>query len=58
MTQEIVFGLVRHILTTGGGVLVAKGMTTDAGVEAAAGAVVALAGFIWSIIHKTQTPAK
>ena len=45
-------GIVRHVLTTVGGIFVAKGYIDDTGVEALAGGIVAIAGVVWSIIEK------
>lgn len=49
--QEVA-GLVRHILTTVGGVLVANGHVTGSDWELVAGAAGTLAGFGWSIMAK------
>ena len=57
-TQDTVLnGIVRHILTAGGGVLVSKGVITDGMLEVAIGAVVALAGVIWSALAKDKVAA-
>lgn len=57
MNTEVILGIVRHILTVGGGALITKGLTDQAGIEAAVGAIITLAGFVWSILHKKQAPA-
>lgn len=54
MNQDILLGIARHILTALGGVLVTKGLADAPGVEAAVGALIALAGFVWSVIAKTR----
>jgi hypothetical protein len=54
MNKETVLGVVRHILTFGGGALVVKGYTDEAGLEEAVGAIVALIGFAWSIKIKIK----
>lgn len=58
MNNEIVFGLVRHLLTTTGGALVTKGLLTAPALDTGAGAVITLAGLIWSVFakKKNQTP--
>lgn len=56
--REIVLGVVRHILTAGGGVLVARGVATSSEVEAAAGAAVVLIGFVWSVLQKVKAAEK
>jgi hypothetical protein len=54
-TQDTVLnGIVRHLLTAGGGVLVSKGMMTDGMLETAIGAVIAIAGVIWSALAKKK----
>jgi hypothetical protein len=50
--NEIVFSLMRHGLTAFGGTLVSKGLTTSDDVSTAAGAIVTLAGVVWSIVSK------
>jgi hypothetical protein len=54
MKQDIILGLVRHILTALGGILVTKGLADAAGLESAIGALVTLAGFVWSVVAKTK----
>ena len=50
MNRERILGIIRHVLTTFGGSLVTKG-TIDAGqLELAAGAVITLAGILWSVL--------
>lgn len=55
MQTEIILGILRHVLTTSGGILVARGYTDNATVEAVAGAVITIAGAVWSIYHKVQS---
>jgi hypothetical protein len=52
MKKEQVLGIVRHILTFAGGVLVAKGIATEALSQELIGAVITLIGGIWSIVAK------
>ena len=54
MTPDDIQGLVRHLLTTLGGGLVANGYMTNADLQTAIGAVIALAGFAWSLYQKSQ----
>lgn len=56
MGKDVILGLARHILTTFGGLLAAKGYFDATEMEIAVGAVVALAGFVWSIIDKKKAP--
>lgn len=52
MTGASFLGLLRHVLTFGGGFVVANGWM-DAGVlEQASGAILALAGLAWSFYDK------
>jgi hypothetical protein len=52
MNQSVILGIVRHVLTTAGGVLITKGVTDNAGVEAIVGGLVAAVGVVWSIFAK------
>lgn len=52
MNKDIILGLTRHVLTSLGSLLVAKGISDTTGVEAAAGALVTLIGFTWSALSK------
>lgn len=50
--KAAILGLVRHLLTTGGGYLIGNGTLTGTEAESATGAIVALVGIIWSVIEK------
>lgn len=55
--KDIILGLLRHLLTAGGGVLAAKGVVgadDAATLETAIGSAVALAGAAWSIWDKKK----
>lgn len=52
--MEITLGLIRHLLTAGGGIFAAKGYGDSGAWETIAGAVVALVGAAWSIIDKKK----
>jgi hypothetical protein len=54
LTQEQVLGIVRHILTFGGGILVTKGLLDEGMVTEISGAVITLIGAIWSIVEKNK----
>tara|TARA_R100000808_G_scaffold18764_1_gene41034 strand:+ start:93 stop:308 length:216 start_codon:yes stop_codon:yes gene_type:complete len=57
-TQDsILNGVVRHILTAGGGFLVSKGAVTDGQLEVAIGAIIAIAGVVWSALAKKKAAA-
>ena len=52
-TQDTVLnGIVRHLLTAAGGALVARGSLAES--ELAIGAIIALAGVIWSAFAKRR----
>lgn len=48
MNKTQVLGIVRHLLTFGGGYVVAKGWGTEALVTEIVGGIVAIAGAVWS----------
>lgn len=57
MNKEKVLGIVRHVLTFGGGLLVAKGLMTEALSQEIIGGLVSLVGLVWSIVSKKSQPA-
>lgn len=52
MNVQMVSGVVRHLMTALGGILVAHGVVEAGEIEMVIGAVVTLAGFAWSIWEK------
>ena len=52
MTIESILALIRHGLTTAGGVLVTAGLSSSDEITSMAGAAVGLMGFGWSIYRK------
>ena len=52
MTKEQVMGIIRHVFTFVGGILLAKGVTTEAGISEISGAAITLIGAIWSVVSK------
>jgi hypothetical protein len=54
LTQQQVLGIIRHILTFGGGILVTKGLLDEGMVSEISGAVITLIGAVWSIIEKSK----
>ena len=50
MTKEQVMGIVRHVLTFVGGILIVKGIASEGIVTEAIGAVVTAVGAVWSVI--------
>jgi hypothetical protein len=53
--QEQVLGVIRHIITFGGGYLVSRGKLSPTDVETIAGIVAAIVGVGWSFYSKTNT---
>ena len=54
MTWDLIQGLVRHLLTTAGGVLVADGVLNTDQLNQGAGALCVLIGIAWSAYNKHQ----
>ena len=54
MSKEKVFGIIRHVITFVGGVLVVKGLVEEAMVQEVLGGVLGLVGTIWSIVDKKK----
>ena len=50
MTKEQVLGIIRHTLTFIGGILIMKGIASEAMTQEAIGAVVTAVGAVWSVI--------
>lgn len=50
MNKEQVLGVVRHVLTFGGGYVVAKGFLDEATMTAVVGAIITLGGALWSVL--------
>jgi hypothetical protein len=55
MNKDQVLGIVRHLLTFGGGFLAAKGIADTALVGELIGATVTIVGGIWSILAKRKS---
>ena len=51
--NEYITSLVRHILTTVGGSLVTKGVITAVAFDQIVGAVIVIAGVVWSVVAKS-----
>jgi len=54
LTKEQVLGIIRHVLTFVGGIVVMKGLIDDTTATEIIGGVVSLTGAIWSIVAKTK----
>lgn len=55
MNSESVLGIIRHIITTAGGALVANGTLEADQLNTGAGAVAVIIGLVWSIIAKRKS---
>jgi hypothetical protein len=55
MNIDVILGIVRHLLTTFGGVLVTKGITDATHLEAAVGGIIAIIGVVWSVVKNKKT---
>ena len=54
MAKDQVLGIVRHVLTFVGGILVVKGLADDSLIQEIIGGVSALIGSVWSIVAKKK----
>lgn len=54
MSKEMVLGIVRHVLTFGGGLLVTKGFIDESIMLELVGGVITLVGGLWSVIAKKR----
>jgi hypothetical protein len=54
LTQEQIFGIVRHTLTFVGGFLIMKGIVEEGVWTEISGSILTLAGGIWSVIDKNK----
>lgn len=57
LTQDQIFGILRHLLTTAGGALVAKGLVDETMMLEGVGVAMSLVGFVWSVIAKRKAEA-
>jgi hypothetical protein len=59
MNKQQILGILRHVLTFAGGVVVAKGWVDETLITELIGGVITLAGTVWSVIEKyNATPTK
>lgn len=54
MNKEKVLGIVRHVLTFVGGILIMKGIVDESTANEIIGGVITLAGTIWSVVDKNK----
>jgi hypothetical protein len=55
MNMDAILGVVRHVLTFGGGFLVAKGWLDADTLTQGVAALATLIGLVWSVIAKKKT---
>jgi|GWRWMinimDraft_13_1066021.scaffolds.fasta_scaffold08768_3 hypothetical protein len=54
VTREQFLGILRHTLTFLGGILLTQGIIDASLLGEASGAIITLAGIVWSIVSKKQ----
>lgn len=52
MSKEKVLGIVRHVLTFAGGLLVTRGLLNEALSQELVGGLVTIIGIVWSVVSK------
>ena len=52
--DTVLNGILRHVLTAGGGALVTRGVVTSGELEMVVGAIITIAGVIWAAMAKKQ----
>jgi hypothetical protein len=57
MDQATALGILRHLLTAGGAILVTNGFINDGQLQTIIGAVITVAPIVWSVIQKHQQKA-
>jgi hypothetical protein len=58
MNFAMIMGITRHVLTTLGGAMVAKGYTDSATLDTVIGGATAALGVVWSIYEKVKAAKK
>ena len=54
MNKEMIMGLLRHLLTFGGGVVAERGLASGQEVTAGVAAIVTIVGLVWCILNKRK----
>lgn len=57
MSLEAILGIVRHILTAAGGILVTNGYLSASDSQTIVGGLVAIIGVVWSVLSKRNVTA-
>lgn len=55
MTWEQISSILRHILTFGGGFIIAKGWISAEALPGVVGAILTVGGAVWALFNKTPT---
>ena len=55
MSQEQVMGILRHVLTILGGIIVSKGITDEGTMTIIVGGLTAIAGILWSVYSNKKS---
>ncbi len=50
--KAAILGVIRHVLTFGGGLGVSGGYLTESDLTTAVAAIITLAGLLWSVVDK------
>jgi flagellar motor component MotA len=54
MNKEQIFGIIRHLLTSVGGVIITNGYMSDGMLTEITGSIIAIVGVIWSVLSKKK----
>ena len=54
MKKEQIFGIIRHTLTFGGGLLVMKGLVDESTLETLISGLITITGLVWSVLEKNK----
>jgi hypothetical protein len=57
MNSDQILGIVRHVLTAAGGILVSKGYVDDANLQLTVGALATIIGVVWSVFFSGKKKA-
>ena len=57
MNKQQILGILRHVLTFAGGVVVAKGWVDETLITELIGGIITLAGTTWSVVEKYKSPS-
>lgn len=52
--MEKTLGIIRHILSFAGGIIVTKGYVSDTFIEEIIGGVITIIGAVWSVLAKKE----